>query len=98
MVRGARSVSAFLALRALEVELRALRRKLDVSGDRACQVVAGLTTFARLARTVREAFAFSLHALDGVGCTRLLIGDGVASELGDANQWLDGACFVDRAL
>ncbi len=87
--------SPFLALRALEVKCRALRRKLDVSGDRACQVVAGLTTLARLARAVREALAFSLHALDGVCRARLLVGDGVGSELDDANERLDGACFVD---
>ncbi len=90
--------SPFLALRALEVELCALRRKLDVSGDRACQVVTGLTTFARLARAMCESFAFSLHALDGVSGSGSFVGDGVGSELDDANQRLDGACFVDRAL
>ncbi len=83
------------ALRVLEVQLCAFAGKLDVSTDGSRDVIAALTTFARLARAVCEAFAVSLHADDVVASAGLLIGHIVAAEAVDANAGFDGARFVD---
>ena len=64
-------------------------------GNGGGDVIASLTTFARFACARGEAFAVALDAFDGVHCERRLIRDGVVSEPGDANERLDGACFVD---
>ncbi len=94
-MRGARDVGRIPSPSCLEVKLCALRRKLDVSGDGSERVIASLTALACLAGAVCEPLVIALAALDGVSRSRLLIRDGVRSELDDANQRLDGACFVD---
>ena len=80
---------------ALEVQCRAFGGKLKVCGDGSRDVIASLPTFARNARAGCEPLAVSLLACDGVGRARRFIRDGVVSEAGDANERLDGACFVD---
>ncbi len=80
---------------ALEVQYSAFRRELKMCGDGGGDVVASVSTFARFACARGEAFAVTLDAFDGVGRAGGFVCDGVVSELGDANQRLDGACFVD---
>ncbi len=91
-------VSAFLALRVLEVKLCALRRKLDVGGDGSRDVVAALPALACFTGAMCEPLVIALHAFDGVSGSGSFIRDGVRAELDDANERLDGARFVDRVL